>query len=72
MGKILTPCVHTLSLKSLSGHSSICYKTTLNTGRVGQAVAAPPASKLEDVFIMALGILKFFKPKAKNEKKEHF
>ena len=39
--------VHTLSLKSLSGHSSVCYKTSLNTGGVGQAGAAPPTSKLE-------------------------
>ena len=38
---------HTLSLKSLSGHSSVCYKTSLNTGGVGQAGAAPPTSKLE-------------------------
>ena len=39
--------VHTLSLKSLSGHSSVCYKTSLNTGVVGQTGAAPPTSKLE-------------------------
>ena len=39
--------IHTLSLKSLSGHSSVCYKTGLNTGGVGQAGAAPPTSKLE-------------------------
>ena len=39
--------VLTLSLKSLSGHSSVCYKTSLNTGGVGQAGAAPPTSKLE-------------------------
>ena len=38
---------YTLSLKSLSGHSSVCYKTSLNTGGVGQAGAAPPTSKLE-------------------------
>ena len=38
---------HTLSLKSLSGHSSVCYKTSLNTGVVGQTGAAPPTSKLE-------------------------
>ena len=38
--------VCTLSLKSLSGHSSVCYKTTLNTGGVGQAGAAHPTSKL--------------------------
>ena len=38
--------IHTLSLKSLSGRSSVCYKTTLNTGSVGRAVAAPPTSKL--------------------------
>ena len=36
----------TLSLKSLSGHSSVCYKTSLNTGGVGWAGAAPPTSKL--------------------------
>ena len=40
--------VYTLYLKSLSGHSSVCYKTSLNTaGGVGQAGAAPPTSKLE-------------------------
>ena len=37
---------NTLSLKSLSGHSSVCYKTSLNTGGVGRAGAAPPTSKL--------------------------
>ena len=36
----------TLSLKSLSGHSSVCYKTSLNTGGVEGNVAAPPTSKL--------------------------
>ena len=34
------------ALKSLSGHSYVCYKTSLNTGGVGRAVAAPPTSKL--------------------------
>ena len=33
--------VHTLYLKSLSGHSSVCYKTILNTGGVGGARADP-------------------------------
>ena len=37
---------YTLSLKSLSGHSSVCYKTSLNTGGVGRAGAAPPTSNL--------------------------
>ena len=36
----------TLSLKSLYGHSSVCYRTTLYTGGVGRAGAAPPTSKL--------------------------
>ena len=39
--------LHTLSLKSLSVHSSVCYKTSLNSGGMGQAGAAPPTSKLE-------------------------
>ena len=38
--------IYTLSLKSLSGHSSVCYKTSLNTGSVGWAGAAPPTYKL--------------------------
>ena len=38
--------ISTLYLKSLSGHSSVCYKTSLNTGGVGWAGAVPPTSKL--------------------------
>ena len=38
--------VHTLSLKSLSGLSSVCYKTTQIVGSVGGTGAAPPTSKL--------------------------
>ena len=45
--KICRSVLSTLSLKSLSGHLSVCYKTSLNTGGVGQAGAAPPTSKLE-------------------------
>ena len=37
----------TLSLKSLSDHSSVCYKTTLNTGSVRRAGAAPPTLNWE-------------------------
>ena len=37
---------HTLYLKCLSGHSSVCYKTTQNTGGVGRTGTAPPTSKL--------------------------
>ena len=37
---------HTLSLKSLSGLSSVCYKTTKIAGGVGGTGAAPPTSKL--------------------------
>ena len=36
----------TLSLKSICGHSSVCYKTTQNTGGVGRTGTAPPTSKL--------------------------
>ena len=38
--------LHTLSLKSLSGHSSVCYKSTQIAGGVGGNGAAPPTSKL--------------------------
>ena len=38
--------LHTLSPISLSGLSSVCYKTTQNTGSVGRAGAAPPTYKL--------------------------
>ena len=41
---------HTLYLKCLSGHSSVCYKTTLNTGQ-----SCPSYFQIEDVFVMALG-----------------
>ena len=37
---------HTLSPISLSGLSTIRYKTTLNTGSVGWAGAAPPTCEL--------------------------
>ena len=37
---------HTLSPISLSGLSSVRYKTTQNTGSVGRAGAAPPTYKL--------------------------
>ena len=36
----------TLSLKSLYGLLSVCYKTTLTTGGVGVAGTCPPTSKL--------------------------
>ena len=45
---------YTLSQKCLSGHSSLCYETTLSTGGVGRSRAAPYL-KIEDVFVMALG-----------------
>ena len=38
--------IHTLSQISLSGLSTVCYKTTLNTGSVGWAGAVPPTYKL--------------------------
>ena len=38
--------LHTLSLKSLSLLSSVCYKITQTTGGVGVAGACPPTSKL--------------------------
>ena len=38
--------IHTLSLKSLYGLLSVCYKTTLTTGGVGVAGTCPPTSKL--------------------------
>ena len=39
------PICTTLSLKSLSLLSSVCYKTTQTTGGVGVAGACPPTSK---------------------------
>ena len=38
---------YTLSSKSLSPLSSVCFKTTQTTGGVGVAGACPPTSKLE-------------------------
>ena len=38
--------IRTLYLKSLSGLSSVCYKTTQIAGGVGGNGAAPPTSKL--------------------------
>ena len=46
LGAVHKLCTYTVS-KNLSGHSSVCYKTSLNTGGVGQAGNAPPTSKLE-------------------------
>ena len=43
---VLHKNTNTLSLKSLSGHSSVCYKTTVNAGSVGRAGATPRTSKL--------------------------
>ena len=40
--------LHTLSLNSLSGLSSVCYKSTLITGGVGGA--GPKTSKLRTFF----------------------
>ena len=37
---------YTLSIKGLYGHSSLCYKSTLNTDGVGWAGAATPTSAL--------------------------
>ena len=42
-GTLFSIC--TLSPISVSGLSTVCYKTTLNTGRVGWAGAAPPTYK---------------------------
>ena len=50
--------LYTLSLKSLSGHSSVCYKASLNTGGVGQAGATPPTSKLEKFLSRPLALSK--------------
>ena len=48
--------LHTLSLKSLSGLSSVCYKTTLITGGVGFAGAGPPTSKLGTFLLWPLAL----------------
>ena len=48
--------MYTLSLKSLSGHSSVCYKTSLNTGGVGRAGAAPPSYKLGKILSWPLAL----------------
>ena len=45
-------CICTLSLKSLSPLSSVCFKTSQTTGDVG--VACPPSSELE-TFLMVHG-----------------
>ena len=44
IAKVIKIC--TLSLKSLYGLLSVCYKTTLTTGGVGVAGTCPPTSKL--------------------------
>ena len=44
--KIGTTLLHTLSPKSLSGLSSVCYKTTQIAGGVGGNGAAPSTPKL--------------------------
>ena len=48
--------VYTLSLKSLSSHSAVYYKTTLNTGGVGWAGAAPATSKLGTILSWPLAL----------------
>ena len=48
--------IHTLSLISLSGLSSVCYKTTLTTGGVGVARAGPPTSKLGTLLLWSLAL----------------
>ena len=52
--------IHTLSLKSLSGLSSVCYKTTLNIGGVGWDGAAPSTSKLGTFLSRPLALSKFY------------
>ena len=44
----------TLSLISISGLSSVCYKTTLTTGGVGVARAGPLTSKLGTLLLWSL------------------
>ena len=46
----------TLSLKSFSGLSSVCYKTAQITGGVGGAVACPPTSKLGTFLLWPLAL----------------
>ena len=46
----------TLSLKSLSGLSSVCYKTTQTTGGVGRAWASPFTSKLGTFLLWPLAL----------------
>ena len=46
----------TLSLKSLYGLSSVCYKTTQTTGGVGVAGACPPTSKLGTFLLWPLAL----------------
>ena len=48
--------VRTLSPISLSGLSSVRYKTTQNTGSVGRAGAAPPTYKLGKFLTWPLGL----------------
>ena len=48
--------VRTLSLKSLSGLSSVCYKTTLIPSAVGWAGAGPPTSKLRTFLLWSLAL----------------
>ena len=51
--------MYTLSLKSLSGLSSVFYKTTLITGGVGGAVAGPPTSKLGTILLWSWTLSKY-------------
>ena len=55
MGRQITS---TLSLKSLSGLSSVCYKTTQIAGGVEGTVAAPPTSKLRTFLSRPLALSK--------------
>ena len=55
---ILISWIPTLSLKSLSGLSSVCYKTTQIAGGVGGTGAAPPTSKLRTFLSRPLALSK--------------
>ena len=48
--------MYTLSLKSLYGLSSVCYKTTQTTGGVGVAGACPPTSELGKFLLWSLAL----------------
>ena len=55
-GKVFRQNKHTLSLKSLSLHLSVCYKSTQTTGGVGVAGGCPPTSKLGTFLLRSLAL----------------